>query len=677
MATRSIVGLDGRPAVFFTEHSHQVLSTCAHLLGLSILSCCISHRAPSLRNWREWANLTWSRWSVILVLLDSWLFVFFTGVLVNGVGLSSSPHTCALAIYACISFYVLSKVLIYGFLVEKVYYVWSSGKQTPRFRTPAYRICSVVLLGYVTILALMILGQNSWIRGDGMCIIGLKSFASLPTIGYDLFLNVFLTGMFLWPLWHSTTMTPVLRKVAIRTLYGACASLITSAANIAILTALRGTEYGWACLGSCVTDVALNAMALSWVTAGSNSRSVSPLRGDQYPPATTFADPVTLVQSNFEPGKETDYRGTATFQSARDIPSPQPESFHDPTPGDQASKPGSGAGGSKGLFWSLRAALSHAQEPSDAATLVATPTVHLKQLSSRSEEVSNPISRTLQQETPDSDIMGRTAQPFSNDVALGNEPYSRRRSDSNTEGERNRHGFIGRFRSLFSERSPENTDDDLELDFAKPDDAMGYATSPTPRNFSTYGSPNYDNQCNADLPQIYEEFRRPYPPEKHVRVLNRFVTRMPTIESLGSKEVGSAAHSIAHSSSMYATSSGCYDEEASLKSTGTQTTTHSTPTATSDTPYHTGSEPLSRSLGSIISHGSIGGMNKVREEEEEGGREFVSTMEPEDWEHGWDSSTSESHSVTSYSTATNSGSPCQSLNISAGHFGQSNEELAS
>jgi hypothetical protein len=71
----------------------------------------------------------------------------------------------------------LKQVLIYGFLVEKVYIVWSGGNQTPRFSTPAYRICSVVLLGYVTVLVLMILGQNSLIRGDGMCIIGLKNFA--------------------------------------------------------------------------------------------------------------------------------------------------------------------------------------------------------------------------------------------------------------------------------------------------------------------------------------------------------------------------------------------------------------------------------------------------------------------------------------------------------------------
>jgi hypothetical protein len=60
---------------------------------------------------------------------------------------------------------------------EQMYIVWSAGKQIPRLSSVAYRICSVVLLGYVAVLILMLKGQNSSIRADGMCMIGLKSFA--------------------------------------------------------------------------------------------------------------------------------------------------------------------------------------------------------------------------------------------------------------------------------------------------------------------------------------------------------------------------------------------------------------------------------------------------------------------------------------------------------------------
>jgi hypothetical protein len=115
-----------------------------------------------------------------------------------------------------------------------VYIVWSGGNHTPRFSTHAYRICAVVLVGYVTVVVLMIVGQMSSLRADGLCIIGLKKIAyvipsrktafayavysTISMISYDLFLNVFLTGMFLWPLWRSKVMSHKLRNVATRTL---------------------------------------------------------------------------------------------------------------------------------------------------------------------------------------------------------------------------------------------------------------------------------------------------------------------------------------------------------------------------------------------------------------------------------------------------------------------------
>jgi len=118
-----------------------------------------------------------------------------------------------------------------------MYIVWSAGNRIARLSSTAYRICAVVLLGYVAIVVLMVVGQNSWIRQDGICIIGLKHFATIPMISYDLFLNVFLTAMFVWPLRRSNVMIRRLRNVATRTLYGACVSLTTSALNITVLLA--------------------------------------------------------------------------------------------------------------------------------------------------------------------------------------------------------------------------------------------------------------------------------------------------------------------------------------------------------------------------------------------------------------------------------------------------------
>ncbi|THU98139.1 hypothetical protein K435DRAFT_753241 [Dendrothele bispora CBS 962.96] len=256
----------------------RAVSGAVHLLGVSILSHCLSHRVPPLNSWVQWKNLTWGRACMILVLFDSWLFVFFSGVLANGVGLTLAPLPCTLAIYACITFYGVSKFFIYAFLSEKVYIVWSGGNQTPRFRTLVYKICAFVLMLYIAVTVLVITGRQSAIRDDGVCIIGLKKTATLSLIAYDLFLNVFLTAMFLWPLWRSHIISPPLRHVAKRTLYGACASLILSASNIAILTAVGGNENGYICLSACVTDVTLNALVLFWVSSSSY-----PSRGHDVP----------------------------------------------------------------------------------------------------------------------------------------------------------------------------------------------------------------------------------------------------------------------------------------------------------------------------------------------------------------------------------------------------------
>jgi hypothetical protein len=49
-------------------------------------------------------------------------------------------------------------------------------------------------------------------RGISLC------FRTIPLISYDLFLNGFLTTMFLWPLYRSSMMSHNLRRVATRTL---------------------------------------------------------------------------------------------------------------------------------------------------------------------------------------------------------------------------------------------------------------------------------------------------------------------------------------------------------------------------------------------------------------------------------------------------------------------------
>ncbi|KAL0574017.1 hypothetical protein V5O48_007939 [Marasmius crinis-equi] len=258
-------------AVVFPSVGLQVLSSLIYFLGLSILAHCLSRRV--LNTWTtSLKEISWPRLLVLLVFLDSWLFVFSSGILIFGVGLETSMQACTTAIAICIVFYGSSKILIYLFLVEKVYLVWSPTAEVgSRLRSPVYLVCMATMLGYVAVIILMILGPIHFWRDDGTCIIGLKAFSSIPLLAFDLYITIFLNALFLWPLFRSKIANPRLRKVAIRTLVASLAALITSSINIGVLTVQHGRQLGWVCLGSCGTDVVLNALAVFWVTRGTDN----------------------------------------------------------------------------------------------------------------------------------------------------------------------------------------------------------------------------------------------------------------------------------------------------------------------------------------------------------------------------------------------------------------------
>ncbi|KAG9119483.1 hypothetical protein FRC07_005474 [Ceratobasidium sp. 392] len=119
---------------------------------------------------------------------------------------------------------------------------------------------------YAAILIIMLIGRVAFFRADRACIIGLRKYASLSLLIYDLYINIFLTGMFLWPLLRSRLSNPRIKRLAMRTLVAAAAALTTSTINIAVLTIMHGQQLGWVCLGSCGTDVTMNALVLFWVT---------------------------------------------------------------------------------------------------------------------------------------------------------------------------------------------------------------------------------------------------------------------------------------------------------------------------------------------------------------------------------------------------------------------------
>ncbi|CAE6529074.1 unnamed protein product [Rhizoctonia solani] len=273
--------------IVFPNQSMQTLSSIIHLFGaVRMFYPCVLFRAPDdrrniflLADVVEYVLAQTMRTlgllgfvsplsdslSARLIIQPSWLFLFATGILIGGAGMSSAFINCALGIYSCILLYAGSKVLIYCFLIEKVHIVWG-GTHQPRLHSKVYLGCLITMLPYAAIVILMLIGRVAYFRDDRSCIIGLKAYASLSLLIYDLYINIFLTGMFLWPLFRSRLSNPKIKKMAMRTLAAAFAGLTTSTINIAVLTIMHGQQLGWVCLGSCGTDVTVNALVLFWVT---------------------------------------------------------------------------------------------------------------------------------------------------------------------------------------------------------------------------------------------------------------------------------------------------------------------------------------------------------------------------------------------------------------------------
>ncbi|KAF9254933.1 hypothetical protein L218DRAFT_938165 [Marasmius fiardii PR-910] len=254
----------------FPHVGFRLLISLLYFFGLSILAHCISRRTQSIWPIRE---SPWARILVVVILIDSWLFLFASGILVFGIGLETLAGTCTAAIVVCMVLYCSSKALIYAFLMERVHLVWSPRGVGRRLHSPVFLLCMGFMSVYIVVIILMSVGAIHRLREDGKCVIGLESYSSLPVLGFDLSFTIFLNALFLWPLYRSKINSPLVRAVTTRTLVASIIGLITSTVNIAILAAMKHGQLGWICLGSCGLDVMINALVIFWVTGGNGFKA--------------------------------------------------------------------------------------------------------------------------------------------------------------------------------------------------------------------------------------------------------------------------------------------------------------------------------------------------------------------------------------------------------------------
>ncbi|TFK36647.1 hypothetical protein BDQ12DRAFT_686276 [Crucibulum laeve] len=286
-------------AMLFPSTGLQVLCALIHFIGLSVIAHCISRRVQHERlTYHGLKTMPWPRLSMILMFCDSWLFLFSSGILVLGVGLELNKSVCTAAIYLCVIFYATSKFLVYAFLTEKVHVVWSPTVGTRRFESPVYLTCLVTVALYCIVITLMMGGPIHEINADGACVIGMRRLASIPLLVYDLYVNVFLTFMFLWPLVRSKLLSSGVRRLAVRTFVAALVALTTSTVNMAVLIVLKGRELGWVFIGACGADVIVNAVAIFWVSGGGHHK--------HHPDITSSGLPERGRRNTFRPNRTVD-----------------------------------------------------------------------------------------------------------------------------------------------------------------------------------------------------------------------------------------------------------------------------------------------------------------------------------------------------------------------------------
>ncbi|KAF3047410.1 hypothetical protein E8E12_004184 [Didymella heteroderae] len=331
----------------------QVVSIVLQMSTFGVLCICFTRRTSWIRNWH---TLPLAIWLILMIYVDSTLFVLATSVIVHGLGINSSRAVCEGGILLCLVCYMTTKILIYYFLVERAYIV--RGSRKPRLKTKLWLFnCLFMMLPYTIFVIMNFVWRITYINDKGVCIIGMQKIAMLPLITFEVVVNIYLTLLFIIPLRklysYRNAANPKLNRMAFRSLVGSLATLTTSVANLTVLMVLRG-EPGWICLMCCNADILFCVLVLHWVTSKDKPTSYASThasragtadetqgkRGTSQQQSTVgVAGPETRTSRSSKPDAK-DGTVTYTREAQRSDPSIWPYE-HSPTSPVAAKLPGS------------------------------------------------------------------------------------------------------------------------------------------------------------------------------------------------------------------------------------------------------------------------------------------------------------------------------------------------
>ncbi|THV91354.1 hypothetical protein D6D26_09073 [Aureobasidium pullulans] len=292
MATTNIISVMADPSTGMQIPTvGRVVTITLMMLTTIVLAFCITRRTTSINNWRR---MQVPQWLVLAIYTDSLLFIITTAILTKSYNINEDVRICDGAILLCKSTFISSsikeasaneksgilcymstKVLLYYFLVEKVFIIRNPWESRLKDKLYLFNVFGVIL-PYVVLVILSFVYRIAYIGKDGKCVIGINKDILFPLTSFEIVLNIYLTFLFLAPLkklygGESTQNSQSESKIALktmdmRTFIGSCCTLISTAVNLGVLAGLEG-EKGWICLMLCNLDILFAVSVLHWATS--------------------------------------------------------------------------------------------------------------------------------------------------------------------------------------------------------------------------------------------------------------------------------------------------------------------------------------------------------------------------------------------------------------------------
>ncbi|KAH9832723.1 hypothetical protein Tdes44962_MAKER00203 [Teratosphaeria destructans] len=223
---------------------------------------------------QRWQTARQTRFNVASVTLlagyvTSYIYVFTLAIIIHLRLMGRDEGLCQAALFICLTVFVMVKMVIFAFLIERVYII-SFPITSPRHKHKEYVLTYLTIFcPYIAVAALCIRYRVSYNNLHSVCIIGMKAFALFPLICVETLAHLYLTLRFLIPLlrvhYTGEGLLHPLRGVVKRTFIGAGITTISVLTTKMTLAFFNG-EPAWLCCLTCKLDAFVAVCVMHWVT---------------------------------------------------------------------------------------------------------------------------------------------------------------------------------------------------------------------------------------------------------------------------------------------------------------------------------------------------------------------------------------------------------------------------